>query len=71
MNFGRKKILLRDFLEFVGNCIGMPMLSGNKVFGNSGCLKFGCTENSWEMLDQYYLDNCGQSWVMSLYPVVK
>ena len=25
VNFGREKFLLRDFLEFVGNSIGMAM----------------------------------------------
>ena len=71
MNFGREKVLPGNFLEFVGNSIGMPTLSGNKFFENSGHLKFSRTENSWEMLDQYYLINRGQLWVMSLHPVVK
>ena len=52
MNFGCKKILPLNFLEFVGNSIGMPMLSGNKIFEDSGQLKFCRTENSREMLDQ-------------------
>ena len=46
MNFGPEKFLLRDFLEFVGNSIGMPMYSGNKFFENSGRSKFGHIENS-------------------------
>ena len=71
MNFGCGKFLPLNFLGFVGNGIGMPVQSGNKFFENSGCLKFGRTENSREMLDQYYLINHGQSWVMSLYLVVK
>ena len=54
MNFGPKNFLLWNFLEFVGDGIGMSMYSGNKIFENLGCSKFGRTENSWEMLDQYY-----------------
>ena len=54
MNFGHKKFLPWDFLEFVGNSIGMPIYSGIKFFENLGRLKFGRTENSQEMLDQYY-----------------
>ena len=60
MNFSHEKILLLNFLEFVGNSIGMPMESGNKFFGNSGHSKFGQIENSQEMLDQYYQNNHGQ-----------
>ena len=44
MNFGHEKLLLGNFLEFVGNGIGMPLQSGNKVFENSGCSKFGRRE---------------------------
>ena len=33
MKFSHEKFLLRNFLEFVGNGIGMPMLSGNNSFG--------------------------------------
>ena len=54
MNFGHEKFLLLNFLEFVGNSIGMPVKSGIKFFENLGCSKFSRTENSWEMLDQYY-----------------
>ena len=43
-----------NFLELIGSSIGMPMEPGNKFFENFCCLEFGCTENSWEMLDQYY-----------------
>ena len=32
MNFGREKILLENFLEFIGNGIGMPEKSGIKIF---------------------------------------
>ena len=53
-------ILLLNYLEFVGNGIGMPMQSGNKIFENSGCLKFSHTENPREMLDQYYKNIHGQ-----------
>ena len=60
MNFSHENILPRDFLEFVGNGIGMGVYSGNKFFENSGCSKFGSTENSQEMLDQYYQNNHGQ-----------
>ena len=49
-----------NFLEFVGNGIGMPVKSGIKFFENPGHSKFGHTENSREMLDQYYLINHGQ-----------
>ena len=31
MNFGREKILLGNFLDFVGNGIGIPVKSGNKI----------------------------------------
>ena len=54
MNFGPKKFLPLNFLEFVGNGIGMPVYTGIKFFENSGCSKFSHTEISWEMLDQYY-----------------
>ena len=54
MNFGHQKFLPLNFLEFVGNGIGMPMQSGFKFFKNLGLSKFGHTENSLEMLDQYY-----------------
>ena len=57
MNFGHKKVLPWNFLEFVGDSIGMPVELGNKFFKNLGHLKFGCTENSWGMLDQYYQNN--------------
>ena len=60
MNFSHEKILLLNLLEFVGDSIGMPMKQGNKFFKNLGHLKFSCTENSWEMLDQYYQSNHGQ-----------
>ena len=60
MNFSHEKILLLNFLEFVGNSIGMPMESGNKFFENLGHSKFGQIENSQEMLDQYYQNNHGQ-----------
>ena len=53
MNFGHEKSLPLNFLEFIGNVIGMPVLSGNKLFENLGRSKFGSTENSQEMLDQY------------------
>ena len=56
MNIGHENFLLCNFLEFVGDGIGMPMFPGNKFFENSGCSKFSCTENSWEMLDQV---DCG------------
>ena len=45
MNFGHEKFFPWDFLEIVGNSIGKP---GNKFFENSGHLKFGHKENSWE-----------------------
>ena len=32
MNFGHKKSLPGNFLEFVGNGIGMPVKSGFKIF---------------------------------------
>ena len=32
MNFGREKILPGNFLKFIGNGIGMPVKSGNKIF---------------------------------------
>ena len=54
MNFGHKKILMRNFLEFVGNGIGMHVYSANTIFKNLGGSKFSRTENSREMLDQYY-----------------
>ena len=54
MNFGHEKFLPWNFLEFVGDSIGMPMYPGNKFFENLGHSKFGCTEKPWEMLDQYY-----------------
>ena len=54
MNFGCEKFLPLNFLEFVGNGIGMPMQSGNNFFENAGHSKFSHTENSREMLDQYY-----------------
>ena len=59
MNFGHKKFLLLNFLEFVGDGIGMSVYPGNKCFENSGHSKFGHTENSQEMLDQYYQNICG------------
>ena len=59
-NFSHEKFLPLNLLEFVGDGIGMPMYSGNKFFENLGHLKFGRTENSQEMLDQYYQNNCGQ-----------
>ena len=37
---------------FVGTGIGMSMYPGNKFFMKLGCLKFGHTKNSEEMLDQ-------------------
>ena len=52
MNFGREKIILGIFLEFIGNSIGMPVKSGKKNFRNLDGSKFGHTENSQEMLDQ-------------------
>ena len=48
MNVCHQKFLPRDFLEFIGNGIGMPMNSGNKIFETVGHLKFGRTKNSWE-----------------------
>ena len=60
MNFGHEKFLPLNFLEFVGSGIGMPIYSGNKFVENLGHSKFGRTENSWEMLDQYYQNNHGQ-----------
>ena len=57
MNFGHEKFLLWNFLEYIGNGIGMPMKPRNKIFENLGCSKFGHTENSQEMLDQYYQNN--------------
>ena len=32
MNFGHEKILLGNFLKFIGNGIGMPVKSGIKIF---------------------------------------
>ena len=32
LNFGREKILLGNFLEFIGNGIGMPVKTRNKIF---------------------------------------
>ena len=32
MNFGHEKMLPLNFPEFVGNGIGMPLQSGNKIF---------------------------------------
>ena len=32
MNFGHEKILPGNFLEFIGNGIGMPVKSGNKIY---------------------------------------
>ena len=32
MNFGCEKILPGNFLEFIGNGIGMPVKSRNKIF---------------------------------------
>ena len=60
MNFSHENFLLWNLLEFVGEGIGMPVYPGNKFFENSGSLKFSCTENSREMLDQYYQNNHGQ-----------
>ena len=60
MNFGHKQNLLLNFLEFIGRVVVMPMKPGNNFFENSGHLKFSHTENSWELLDQYYRNNCGQ-----------
>ena len=44
----------------IGTGIGMPVYSGNKFCKNSGHLKFIHTENSQEVLDQYYQNNHGQ-----------
>ena len=51
VNFGRKKFLPWNLLEFIGDGIRMPMYPGNKFFEISGHSKFGRTENSQEMLD--------------------
>ena len=55
VNFGCEKILPGNFLEFIGNGIGMPVKSGNKIFKNLGRSKFGRADNSQGMLDQKYL----------------
>ena len=60
MNFSHEKFLPLNFLEFVGDSIGMPVYAANKFFENLGHSKFGRTENSWEMLDQDYQNSCGQ-----------
>ena len=52
--FRVQNFLPLNFLEFVGDGIGTSVYPGNNFFENSGCSKFGRTENSWEMLDQYY-----------------
>ena len=52
--FRSQENLLGNLLEFIGDSIGMPIYPENKFSENSGCLKFGCTENSWKMLDHYY-----------------
>ena len=71
MNFGHENFAGKISCNFIGTGTWMSMYSGNKFFENSGHLKFSCTENSQEMLDQYYQNYHGQKWVMSLYPVVK
>ena len=52
VNFSSKKLPGKFPVIFVGTSIGtgigMPMYSGNKIFKNSGHLKFSHTENSWE-----------------------
>ena len=65
------KNLLQKFpVNYIGASIGMPMYSEYKFF-KIPVAQNSVTEISWEILDQYYQNNCGQSWVMSLYPVVK
>ena len=80
-NFGRKTFYHGISWNLLVTVLGCPCNweiiflkywdAGNKFLENSGRLKFGSTENSQEMLDQYYLNNHGQLWVMSLYLVVK
>ena len=54
VNFGHEKFTGKISCNFIGSGIGMPVSSGNKFFKSSGHSKFSCTENSQEMLDQYY-----------------
>ena len=54
VNFGHEKFTGKFPVIFIDTSIGMPMYSGNKFSKNSSHLKFSHTENSWEMLDQYY-----------------
>ena len=60
VNFSHKNFTREISCNFIGTSIEMPMYSGNKFFKNPGHLKFGHAENSWEMLDQYYQNTCGQ-----------
>ena len=55
MSFGHEKILPGNFLEFVGNGIGMPMQSGNKIFEIWVTRNLVTQRIPGEMLDQYYL----------------
>ena len=60
--FQLQKVSWEFSCTFAGTSIGMPVYPGNNFFVKFSHLKFGCSKNSQEMLDQNTEITKASSW---------